>query len=225
MKSNTLAKKTLIGSRYTWWSGNGRFISLSGKFLGAHIAHTGLIIFWAGSMSLFEVSHFIKEKPIYEQGFILLPHLASLSFGVGPGGDIISTYDFFTIGVAHLISSGFLGLGGVYHSIFGPEKLEETPLGIFFAFSWQDRTKVSSILGAHLGTLGLASLFLFINSVYLGGLYDSLAAGGGDVRLVKSGSLSLSPYVLGKYLIRAPFGNEGWLVSVNNIEDVVRSHF
>lgn len=39
-------QRTLAGSGYTWWSGNARFIQLSGKFLGAHIAHGGLILLW-----------------------------------------------------------------------------------------------------------------------------------------------------------------------------------
>lgn len=38
-------------------------------------------------MNLFEVAHFVPEKPMYEQGLILLPHLATLGYGVGPGGE------------------------------------------------------------------------------------------------------------------------------------------
>jgi photosystem II CP43 chlorophyll apoprotein len=37
-------------------------------------------------MALFELSHFVPEKPLYEQGFILLPHLATLALCIGPGG-------------------------------------------------------------------------------------------------------------------------------------------
>jgi photosystem II CP43 chlorophyll apoprotein len=67
---------------FAWWAGNARLINLSGKLLGAHVAHAGLIVFWAGAMNLFEVAHFVPEKPIYEQGLILLPHLASLGYGL-----------------------------------------------------------------------------------------------------------------------------------------------
>jgi len=48
---------------FAWWAGNARLINLSGKLLGAHVAHSGLIVFWAGAMCLFEVAHFIPEKP------------------------------------------------------------------------------------------------------------------------------------------------------------------
>ena len=49
---------------------------ISGKFLGAHLVHTALILVWAGTMSLFELSHFIPENLYMSKVFILLPHLA-----------------------------------------------------------------------------------------------------------------------------------------------------
>ena len=70
--------KTLESTGFAWWAGNARLINLSGKLLGAHVAHAGLMVFWCGAMTLFEVSHFIPEKPLYDQVFILLPHLATL---------------------------------------------------------------------------------------------------------------------------------------------------
>jgi len=218
-------RRTLFGSRYSWWSGNARFIDLSGKFLGAHIAHAAVIVLWAGSMCLFELSHFVPEKPLYEQGFILLPHLATLASSVGPGGEITDVYSYFVIGVLHLISSGVLGLGGIYHAILGPERLEETTYGFIFGYQWQDRFRITAILGAHLGTIGLASILLFVKAVYFGGLYDTWSSGGGDVRLIKDQSVTLNPYVLGRYLLRAPFGSEGWIISINNMEDLVGGHY
>jgi len=186
-----LKKRTLVGSRYSWWSGNARFIKLSGKLLGAHVVHTALILFWSGSMALFELSHFRIE---YEQGFILLPHLATLAYSIGPGGEITDIYSYFVSSALHLICSGILGLGGIYHAIFGPERLEETTYGFVFAYEWQDRFRITAILGAHLGTLGTAALLLFMKGVSLGGLYDTCASGGGDIRLMKDTCVTLNIY-------------------------------
>ena len=43
-----------------------------------------------------------------------------------------------------LISSAVLGFGGVYHSLIGPETLEESfP---FFGYVWKDKNKMTTIL-------------------------------------------------------------------------------
>jgi len=55
--------KDLDSTGYAWWAGNARLINLSGRLLGAHVAHAGLMVFWAGAMMLFEVSHFTFDKP------------------------------------------------------------------------------------------------------------------------------------------------------------------
>ena len=81
---NNVAGRDIESTGFAWWSGNARLINVSGKLLGAHVAHAGIMVFWTGAMTLFEVSHFIPEKPLYEQGFILIPHLATLGWGVGP---------------------------------------------------------------------------------------------------------------------------------------------
>ena len=54
--------KDLDSTGYAWWSGNARLINLSGRLLGAHVAHAGLMVFWAGAMMLFEVSHFTLDR-------------------------------------------------------------------------------------------------------------------------------------------------------------------
>jgi photosystem II CP43 chlorophyll apoprotein len=124
--------------------------------------HTALIIFWSGSMALFELSHFVLQKPLYEQGFILLPHLATLGVRIGPGGSITDVYSYFVTSALHLICSGILGLGSIYHAIFGPERLEETSDGHIFAYQFEDRFRITAILGAHLGTIGLAALLFLV---------------------------------------------------------------
>ena len=80
-------------------------MKLSGKYLGAHVVHTALILFWSGSMALFELSHFLLSKPLYEQGFILLPHVATLAYEIGPGGEITDIYSYFVSSALHLICS------------------------------------------------------------------------------------------------------------------------
>ena len=205
---------------FAWWAGNARLINLSGKLLGAHVAHAGLIVFWAGAMNLFEVSHFVPEKPMYEQGFILLPHLATLGYGVGPGGEVIDTYPYFVSGVVHLISSAVLGFGGIYHSLVGPDTLDESfP---FFSYQWKDKNKMTTILGIHLVLLGLGALLLVLKACVYGGLYDPWSPGGGDVRIISNPTLKAS-VILG-YLLKSPFGGDGWIVSVDNMEDIVGGH-
>ncbi|KAJ6968896.1 photosystem II 44 kDa protein [Populus alba x Populus x berolinensis] len=147
---------------FAWWAGNARLINLSGKLPG---------------MNLFEVAHFVPEKPMYEQGLILLPHLATLGWGVGPGGEVIDTFSYFVSGILHLISSTLK---------------ESFP---FFGYVWKDRNKMTTILGIHLILLGI----------------------GGDVRKITN--LTLSPSVIFGYLLKSPFGGEGWIVSVDDLED------
>ncbi|XGV89399.1 MAG: photosystem II reaction center protein CP43 [Limnothrix sp. BL-A-16] len=205
---------------FAWWSGNARLINLSGKLLGAHVAHAGLIVFWAGAMTLFELSHFIPEKPMYEQGFILLPHLATLGLGVGPGGEVVDTFPYFVAGVLHLISSAVLGLGGIYHAIRGPETLEE--YSSFFGYDWKDKNQMTNIIGYHLILLGCGALLLVFKAMFFGGVYDTWAPGGGDVRVITNPTLN--PARIFGYLTKAPFGGEGWIVSVNNMEDIIGGH-
>ena len=115
-------------------------------------------MFWCGAMTLFEVSHYVPERPLYEQGCILLPHLTSLGWGCLPGGEISQSgeFAFFVVGVLHLVSSFILGCGGLYHSLLYQGDLGVT-VGPLWGYDWRDRRKMSVILGSHLIVLGLGS--------------------------------------------------------------------
>ncbi|NCJ08390.1 chlorophyll a/b binding light-harvesting protein [Synechococcales cyanobacterium C] len=196
-------------------AGNARLVNFSGLLLGAHVAHAGLIVLWAGAITLFEVSGFDPSQPMYEQGLIVLPNLARLGWGVGEGGAIVDTYPYFVIGVLHLISSAFLGAGGLFHVFKGPRQLEKSfP---FFGYRWDDANKMTTILGIHLILLGLGALLLVAKAMIWGGLYDpELKA----VRLVTSPVVD--PRTIFGYLL----GLQGrfWLASVQSLEEVVGGH-
>nr|WP_216700297.1 chlorophyll a/b binding light-harvesting protein [[Leptolyngbya] sp. PCC 7376] len=198
------------------FSGNDQFKDLSGRLLGAHVAHAGLIVLWAGAMTLFELSRFDPTVPMFEQNLILLPHLATLGFGVGAERVIIDTYPYYVIAILHLVSSAVLGAGGLYHAVLGPEKLSEQAFG----YDWKDGGKMTSILGIHLVMLGIGALLLVLKATHFGGIYDPLV---NDVRLINP---NLDPARIFGYL----FGLDGtgWniagLASVNNLEDVIGGH-
>ncbi len=198
-----------------WRAGNARLVNLSGQLLGAHVAHAGLIVLWAGAMTLFELSRFDASQPMYEQGLILLPNLARLGLGVGAGGTIVDTSPYFAIGVIHLISSAFLGAGGLFHVFKGPSKLEGS--AEFFGYRWDDANKMTTIIGIHLMLLGAGALLLVVKAMAYGGLYDPIAQ---NVRLVTSPNLD--PVDIFGYLIGT--GGKLWLASVDSLEDIVGGH-
>ena len=197
-----------------WRAGNARLVNLSGKLLGAHVAHAGLIVLWAGAITLFEVGNFDPSLPMYEQGLIVLPNLARLGFGVGEGG-VIDTYPYFVIGALHLISSAFLGAGGIFHALRGPAKLEDK--FSFFGYSWDNPGKMTTILGIHLVLLGIGAFLLVGKAMAFGGLYDPAIQ---NIRIISNPTLN--PTTIFGYL----FGTEGrfWLAGVNSLEDVVGGH-
>ena len=51
-----------------------------------------------------------------------------------------------------------------------------------------------------------------------------LVRAGGDLRPLKQSILSANPYFLGRYLIRAPFGGQGWIIGINNLEDLISTY-
>lgn len=52
--------------------------------------------------------------------------------------------------------------------------------------------------------------------------YDTWSPGGGDVRIISHPTLS--PFVIFGYILKSPFGGDGWIPSVDNMEDVIGGH-
>ena len=88
-----------------------------------------------------------------------------------------------------------------------------------FDYVWKDRNKMTTILDIHLISLGLGAFLLVFKAIYLGGVYDTWAPGGGDVKKITN--LTLSPSIIFGYLLKSPFEGEGWIVSVDNLEDMI----
>ena len=159
---------------YGWWAGNSGVANRSGKFIAAHVAHAGLIVFWAGAFTLFELSRFDPSVPMGQQPLIALPHLATLGIGFDADGVLMGdTKPVLAIAIVHLVSSMVLAAGGLLHSLLLPGNLEESEVAKArkFNIEWDNPDKLTFILGHHLIILGFA-VILLVEWARVHGVYD-----------------------------------------------------
>ncbi|ASC71138.1 Iron stress-induced chlorophyll-binding protein [Halomicronema hongdechloris C2206] len=198
--------------RYPWWAGNARFIDLSNTFIVAHVAQAALIMLWAGVFTLFELAVYSPTQPMYAQGLILLPHLATQGWGVGANGAIANTFPFLAIGAIHIVAAGVLAGGAYFHRTrLSPNLDMERGNASKFHFNWDDPKQLGFILGHHLAILGLGALLLVAKAMFFGGLYDATL---GEVRVVSDPTLDVGTI----------FSYRTHLFDVNNLEDLVGGH-
>jgi len=74
MRFNSIVGRDIESTGFAWWSGNARLINVSGKLLGAHVAHAGVMVFWAGAMCLFEV-HITFQRSLYTNKAVSYFHI------------------------------------------------------------------------------------------------------------------------------------------------------
>jgi len=169
---------------YDWYAGNSGVVGRSGKFIAAHAAHAGLMMFWAGAFGLFELARYDASIPMGAQKAIVLPHLAGIGIGGIENGVITEPYGIVVICTLHLNFSAVLGAGGLLHSNKFAGDLGDYPENSKpqkFDFEWDDPDKLTFILGHHLIILGFA-VIAFVEWARVHGIYDPAI---GSVRQVE----------------------------------------
>jgi len=169
---------------YGWWAGNSRVTNRSGKFIAAHVAHTGLIAFAAGASTLWELARFDPSVPMGHQSSIFLAHLASIGVGFDDAG-VWTGANVASIAIIHLVASLVYAGGALAHSLLFDADLEDGPIPTTkkFQIEWESPDKLTFVLGHHLIFLGVACIW-FVEWARWHGIYDPAI---GEVRQVFPG--------------------------------------
>ncbi len=166
---------------YGWWVGNSVVTNKSSRFIGSHVAHTGLICFAAGANTLWELARYDSSVPMGHQGMVSIPHLASIGLGFDEAG-VWTGVGVAFIGVFHLICSMVYAGAGLLHSLIFSEDTQNSS-GLFaddrpehrqaarFKLEWDNPDNQTFILGHHLVFLGVANIW-FVEWARVHGIYD-----------------------------------------------------
>ncbi len=195
---------------YGWWAGNAGVTNKSGKFIAAHIAHTGLIAFAAGGSTLWELARYNPEIPMGHQSSIFLAHLASIGIGFDEAGAWTGA-GVASIAIVHLVLSMVYGAGGLLHSVLfvGDMQDSEVPQARKFKLEWDNPDNQTFILGHHLLFFGVACIW-FVEWARIHGIYDPAI---GAVRQVEY-NLNLTNI----------WNHQFDFLAIDNLEDVMGGH-
>ena len=195
---------------YGWWAGNAGVTNKSGKFIAAHIAHTGLIAFAAGGSTLWELARYNPEIPMGHQSSIFLAHLASIGIGFDEAGAWTGA-GVASIAIVHLVLSMVYGAGGLLHSVLfvGDMQDSEVPQARKFKLEWDNPDNQTFILGHHLLFFGVA-IIVFVEWARIHGIYDPAL---GAVRTVEY-NLNLTTI----------WNHQFDFLAIDSLEDVLGGH-
>ena len=195
---------------YGWWAGNAGVTNKSGKFIAAHIAHTGLIAFAAGGSTLWELARYNPEIPMGHQSSIFLAHLASIGIGFDEAGAWTGA-GVASIAIVHLVLSMVYGAGGLLHSVLfvGDMQDSEVPQARKFKLEWDNPDNQTFILGHHLLFFGVACIW-FVELARIHGIYDPAI---GAVRQVEY-NLNLTSI----------WNHQFDFLAIDSLEDVLGGH-
>ena len=159
--------------RLPWFRVHIVILNDPGRLISVHLMHSGLVASWSAVMVLYELVIVDPSDPVYNpiwrQGCYVLPFISRLgvvrslfSWSLGIKLSINSFWTYETVGIAHILLSGFLFLASFWHWAYWD-------LNVFVASSGKLLLDLNQIIGIH---LVLASVLCFgFGLFHLSGLF------------------------------------------------------